>query len=268
LNPTKTEIVEVPQPVQELWVSTLHSYPIRATTANATINDVVAFFSHAADLARVYPRHGVVRYALSGARDFPISRLGWRTFEGLVLSAASADPTTFPVALDLLQWHATRSGGTISRAALADVIEAQIARHAPLKNASEVAWAIWAALRFRVRLSESAAKEVSSLSDDVVALLALDARKARLFPAGTLDTSSWQTLVRDPDVLRTDHWLLGYESEGHGWLRGAAAAIQADPFFRELKRASVHFYSRRRPYLPFTGPAAPLPGGALPTWSV
>ena len=82
LNPVKTMIVQTPEPFQELWVSELLTYPIRTRSAKTTINDVLAYFSHAAGLARTYPRHAVLRYALTRARDFRIARVGWRTSRG------------------------------------------------------------------------------------------------------------------------------------------------------------------------------------------
>ena len=188
--------------------------------------------------------------------------------EGLVLTSMSAEPTAFPVAIDLLKTQSRWIGIAVGRAALSDVIEAQIARHAPLRNASEVAWGLWVALDFRIRLSAEAASAVSEIEDDVVALLALDARSRRLFPAGTLDTTFWRSLLSDPDVLHTEHWLLAYEADGHGWLRTARAAVAGDTFFRELKRDNVRFYDRSKRRRPFTGPAAPLPGGQLPLFSI
>ena len=138
----------------------------------------------------------------------------------------------------------------------------------PLRNASEVAWALWAALQFKVRLTTSAASAVSEIEDDVVALLALDARARRLFPAGTVDTSVWRSLLSDPDVLLSEHWLLAYEAEGHGWLRTAGPVIAAHSFFRELKADDVRFYDRGKRRPPFSGPAAPVPGGQLPVFSL
>src|SRR5262249_221181 len=69
-------------------------------------------------------------------------------------------------------------------------------------------------------------------------------------------------------ALTSEHWLLAYESAGQGWLNTAASAISADPFFSVLDQAGIRFYNPNPAPPPFSGPAAPLPGGQLPTASV
>lgn len=148
----------------------------------------------------------------------------------------------------------------MEKAGSREVIESLIERHAPLRNASEVAWALWAAMQLEITLSAKAAKAVSQMDDDFVALLALDARERGRLPASALKVASWEAMIKDPTVLLEEHWLLAYEATVRGWLSGGQAHVTADSFFNTLMLGDVHFYDKHPPKAPFTGPAAPLPG--------
>jgi hypothetical protein len=267
VNHPKSTIDEVPIGLQPSWVTDLRTFPVEKGGTSGTLNDVVAFFSHALELARMSRNEGILKYATLRAREFEIGKSGWRTFEGLVLAAVSADPTVLPVALDLLNTQSSRVGTTISRLAVADVLEPMILRHAALRNGSEVAWAIWTGIELRVDFSSEVASAVASVEDDIVALVALDARRRGRFPTG-LDTSVWRRLVNDPKGLVGPHWLLTYESQRKGWLTSGRVAVRADPFFSMLNRAQVGFYDATPKRRPFTGTAGPEPGWALPAWYV
>jgi hypothetical protein len=264
INPRKTSIVGVPDPLQESWVSDLLRFPVRSGSATQTLNDSIAFFSHAFELARRNPTDGVLKYAVLRARSFPIQARGWRTFEGLVLAAVSADPTTLPAAFDLLDEHSRKLGAQISRKAVFETLEPLIVRHATLRNGSEVAWALWTALAFDIRLSREVGRAVSQMEDDFVALLALDAEQRGRLPAGSLDKTSWVALASSAQALTEEHWLMTYEGQHQGWLHEGQPAVAADPFFSVLDQAGVSFYVMHPPRAPFTGPAGPLPGGTIP----
>jgi hypothetical protein len=150
---------------------------------------------------------------------------------------------------------------------MSDVVESIIQRHAVLRNGSEVAWAIWAAIELEIDLSAGAAGHVSTMEDDIVALVALDARRRGRFPTG-LDPKTWRGFVQDPGALTGPHWLLTYESQRKGWLRSGRTLVQTDPFFSLLDRARVSFYETRPLRAPFTGTAGPGLGSALPSWYV
>lgn len=261
VNPYKTRIFELPHPFDATWKQELAAFPIRAAS-RAQTNDTIAFFSLAAELAQ---RHaGALLYALRKSNGIGVSSSGWPIFEGLVWSVVSNEPTTMAFALDLLRAKAAQAGRRVRKRAASEVIEALIERNAPVRNGSEVAWALWAALLLDVRMTANAATAVSSMDDDFVALLALDADSRGLFPVGALDKSGWETLVKYTQVLRSDHWLLAYEGTRKGWLKSAASRVQRDAFFSVLLANGISFYDPRPARQPFTGPAAPIPGAPLP----
>jgi hypothetical protein len=149
-----------------------------------------------------------------------------------------AEPTTMPLAMDLIDFHAARVGSTVARQPIKDMIEAIIDRHSVLGDGSEVAWALWAALHWKINLSGDASGLTSRMSDDVVAVLALHAQAEGLF-ATQLELNHWNSLVQQAAALTDEHWLLTYEGCAQGWLMGGAPAIQGDPFFVALKNAGA-----------------------------
>jgi hypothetical protein len=262
VNPFKTYVLELPQPFNATWKRELASFPIRNGTPTQTLNDTIALFSRAAEVGTRHP--GALLYALRKCNSIPPHLRTWATFEGLVWSVVSVEPTTMAVALDLLTVKAAQAGASVRKAAAAEVIESLIHRHAPLRNSSEVAWAIWAAIALEVDLTAIAAQDVASMEDDFVALLALHADSSGRFPAGALDKTNWETLINYDAVLKGDHWLLAYESTRKNWLTSAQPRVAADPFFSILLKGGVYFYDENPVRDPFTGPAAPLPGTTIP----
>jgi hypothetical protein len=144
---------------------------------------------------------------------------------------------------------------------LAEVFESLISTHAPRGQGSEVAWALWGALAWNVALSGDAATLVSEMEDDVVALLSLHADAEGLFPPGALDTTKWANLVTQPEVLRSEHWLLAYEANQQRWLE--TPAVAADRIFSAMSAADVSFYDLGEASPQFPSGGRGIPGGKL-----
>lgn len=262
LNPKKTRIVDLPRGLEGAWSIELKSINIRAKKSPvAQRNDMLAFFSRAFELAATHPSESVLRYAVSHVQRLDVSSSAWRSFHNCVLSAASADPSTLPVALGTLYEVARLGGHIVPKGPLSEVLESVILRHAPRAQGSEVAWAIWGDLAWNVELSNEAAVLIDTMEDDIVALLAMHASARGLFPRGSLTKNSWAALVAQPDVLEGEHWLLAYEANQQGWL--TTPAVQADSKFSAMSSAGVSFYDQnnRKAQFPEAGRAAP--GGAL-----
>jgi len=262
INPSKTKILELPQPFDEAWTHELSTFPIRDSDSSSTLTDLVALFSRASALSR--SATGPLKYALFRSRAARIEEAGiWGPFQNLVWSAVSGEPTTMATALDLLAEKAKHIGLPVDEEGAAEVIEGLISTHSPVRNASELAWSLWAAVALNVQLSRDAAQAVSSIEDDFVALLALHAESQGLFPAG-LDHSHWEALTDYDAVLKGPHWLLAYEGSVRNWLDAPTKRIGKDPFFKVLRRRRVRFYDTDPKRNPFTGPSGPLPGGLVP----
>jgi hypothetical protein len=183
-----------------------------------------------------------LKYALRRSGDLPVNGTWWDTYQGLVLSVVSAEPTATPVGLDLLRQKSQEIREPVDKEALAEVVESQIMSHAPLRNGSEVAWALWAAISFEVDLTKDVAKLLAAMGDNFVALLALDAQAKGRFPSTDLDLTNWETLVGAADAPNGQHWLLAYEGTAQGWLESARPGVERDSFLSILKDRDVRFY--------------------------
>jgi hypothetical protein len=186
----------------------------------------------------------VIRYAVARVQNENIAPPGWRAFQNCILGAVGADASSLPRALGTLHQVGKAGGHTVAKLPLGDSLEAAIMRHAPRGEGSEVAWALWGALTWSISLGAESARLVSNMNDNIVALLGLDADAKGLFPAGALNKQSWQNLLSEPDVLRGEHWLLGFEANRQGWL--ACPAVATDAVFSQIENGKVSFYDTAR----------------------
>jgi len=262
LNPRKTELCELPVPLEDNWSIDIRTFEIRDTSATAQRNDITALFSKALEIALQRPNDSVLRYAVGRVSDINVRPGAWRTFQNCLLTAATADPSTLAAVLGTLYQVGAKGGHVVARFPLAEVFEKLISVHAPRGQGSEVAWALWGALAWNVSLSDEAARLVSEMEDDVVALLSLHAHAEFLFPPASLNTAKWTNLVNQPDVLRGEHWLLAYEADRQGWL--PTPVIAADPIFAAMTVAGVSFYDVTEAVPQFPAGGRGIPGGNLP----
>ncbi|PYP88300.1 MAG: hypothetical protein DMF61_06835 [Blastocatellia bacterium AA13] len=265
LNPRKTKIEELPKLLDDEWAIDLGRFNLRdSSSPKGQRNDILALFSRAFEFAEDHPHESVLRYTVGRVRSLDVHANAWRAFQNCLLNAAGADPSTMAGALGTLHLVANAGGHTVFKTALAETFESVIHRHAPRAEGSEVAWALWGALAWSVPLSEETAKLVSKMDDDIVALLALDVDYRDLFPPGTLDRSLWATVVNEPDVLSSQHWLLAYEANQKTWLE--CPGVAADPIFSGMSKAGVSFYDPSRGAPMFPEAAHALPGGLVPDY--
>ena len=167
-------------------------------------------------------------------------------------------------ALDVLAEKVRETGFNVDIGAARETIESLILTNSPIRNASEVAWGLWAAIALGIELGDDVAEQVSVVEDDLVALLALHVDDLGLFSSNALDRSVWEAAAAESDALSGPHWLLAYEGVVQSWLGVSRKNIRQDSFFKVLSARRVRFYDTDPARSPFTGPAGPLPGGLVP----
>lgn len=262
LNPRKTRIVELPQGISDSWAVELARFAIREK-ANPVgqRNDILSLFSRAYELSVANPEDSILRYAIARVQNVDMAGDGWRSFQNCVLGAGAADASALHVALGTLYQVGAKGGHAIAKSPLAEVFERVIANHAPKGHGSEVAWALWGALAWKVPLSAAAAGLVGNMDDDIVALLALDAEANQLFPHGSLNKQNWTIIANSPDILKSEHWLLAYEGHRKGWVTCQSVAAHAE--FSGMYNANVSFYDQAQNVPQFPPGARSLSGGDL-----
>ena len=88
---------------------------------------------------------------------------------------------------------------------------------------------------------------LSRSTDNIIALLALDAQSRGLAPGG-IDVSAWRAFMTGDDLFGKQ-WLLSYEANFKNWLPShvnAADHVTLDSDFGFLKRHGVYFYDVNR----------------------
>ncbi len=253
VNPAKTRIVQSPHPFDAPWVLDLTNYHFRkAQTIQA--KDLVRYFDKAFQLSAAFPNDAVLTYAVRRMRGTRVLEANWPLYQNLLLHAVSLDGGLLQDVLYILR--PGLSGREPDLNSLGELVNFQIQRHAPLGQHSEVAWAIWAALVFKVPLEEKSAVDISTVEDSVVALLALDAKSQGLVPTG-LDTSRWEA-YQTTDELYGEQWLLSYQADALGL--GSDNHVQQDPQFKYLRDNRVNVYDKAVP-LTIPSPSAPRLSG-------
>lgn len=245
LNPLKSTVVELLQPLDKAWVNRIRSFELPTPSGGRQRGALLTYFDTALELSQAYPADNVIEYALGRlwvqivkGDDFASSHeLIQNIVLQILLSRPSACVECYQVLLAL-----QAKGLSIDLDRLGTVVNTIIGTNAPLGHSSEVAWAIWASMAFHIKILPPAATALAVSSDDVVILLALDLESKKLVDGG-LDHSRWEPFMNGDELLR-EHWLLSYEGNRQGWLPSVSGTdhVAADPIFKALKNANVSFY--------------------------
>ncbi len=265
LNPQKTEIVELPLPLEAPWAAELRTHKVRsASKAQAT--DINFLFDRAFTLARGYPNASVLSYAISCLRNVTVHPDNWELLQYLLLHCVLVEPGTFLYVTSRLI-ELSSGGYSLDSGSISRVMNDQIVHHAPRAHGSEVAWAIWTLMRFGISIEPAASNAVANMEDSIIALLALDANARGLIPGG-LNTTRWQSFMTK-DELYGDNWLLAYEAKIKGWLNsvGGGDHVQADLNFAYLQSKGVYFYDPGRT-LAVTPTGVSLASGRTPHFTI
>jgi hypothetical protein len=240
LNPKKTSIQDLPQPIERPWAHELRQFNIRGSQ-KAQHNDLVGYFDKVFELGRAFPDENVAGYGVARLRSTRLSESNFSLFQKLLAQAAmTASSTVSEVVVQLLERQAV--GLQPNLAALEELFNRVIIVHAPLGHGNEVAWCLWGAMVFGTRVCEAATSAMASLDDSVVAILALDAESRGLVDGGS--TLGLVTSRINGDDLLGENWLLAYEANVHGWCGASSGGdyVKSVPAFSLLKKAGVRFY--------------------------
>jgi hypothetical protein len=238
LNAEKTRTLHASIRIGNTWPAEL-----RASRVN-TARGLEHYFVKAFQFANDFPRDNVLDFAIKRTRGFTVRQEDWAIYESFLLKAARANATVIPAVVQILVSY-NFSKYRLGRDRIGKLIEDLIAKNAPLAHHAEVAWALFLAKGLRIRVSRNAARAVSGLENAICALLALDLR-ARGLVQPPLDTGLWQLSMTGPGLL-SHMWLLAYEADLKGWLRGSSAKfVDNDKYFSILKQRRISFYDEMR----------------------
>jgi len=240
LNPLKTKIIELPEPVEQNWVSALRKFEIRAYPKQES--DLIDFFSTAFTESKKHKTNSVLAYALSRIdkeKIMPDKRV-WPSLEGLIYQSIAVESGCIRNAT-LLLCRLAVSGYPINKELLSRTITNIISIAITHSHGSEIAWALWLAICFEIQINEDISKKLSRTKDPIIALLSLHGKKLGLLPS--LDVEMWRAL-HIKESLYDENWLLAYEANVKGWLSPKTGGdfVGVNVTFKHLKNNNVQFY--------------------------
>lgn len=238
LNPRKTRIIELPSTLDTSWAQELSSFAIGSQRANVLQSQLIRYFSRAFELARLFPGDPVLKYAV---RRIPAedTRTASLMLQRLLFQTAAADPGTLQTALYVTYKH-RQSGGSVDKPLMERALSSILCRHSGLQHGGDIAWALWGAVVFDIRLSDQVADAIESVYDPIAVLMALFAESRNVF-SRPLQKSQWTAMAQGTELFEST-WLLAYEAFGHGWLPSLTADPAAsDSFFAAARTNGVQF---------------------------
>ncbi|MBX3357330.1 MAG: RNA-directed DNA polymerase [Phycisphaeraceae bacterium] len=257
LNPRKTEVVALPQPLDFRWAMELRQ-AARGIGGRRTQRDsLVDLFERSFSLIAGGTREHVLRYAVGLVQEEFLHPDNWPVYEKLLWQASHVEPAILPAVLgEVLRYRdmGLADGGEapIDLEMAGDVLNRHIMRSLRQATSHEVAWAVWGLAALERSMEKDAAVAACKSVDAVVAVMMLLADERGIIDKG-FTTDAW-TDAAAPEALATGVWLLAYEAGVRGTKLGSLAAGQgwsASPFeemFEKMKRAGVTFTADRFGY--------------------
>lgn len=248
LNDTKTEIIELPFPSQSKWLKRLFD----VEPGKNKLKYARKVLDEAFELRAEHPNEPVIRYALQLIGDALKEEANWQELQYPLMSLALYEPGLLPQIIDVVDFHRSYSSVKTDIWKFSETAYALMDDAIPRSHLSEISWAIWAHILFKMPLDRVQSQRLADMNCSVVGLLVLDALKQGLAPH-YLDTTLLQSSM-SADELFGPNWLLAYESDVKGWPKGRAHSGYASSVhgFKELAKAGVTFYEplRTERYLP------------------
>lgn len=242
LNPTKTEIIELPHPIEPLWTSRLRTFVFRDAGTRGQRTDLTAYFDNAFELARAAPNEGVFKYAIPRLNAVDVGEDNWQIFQYLLSQCVRGEPACLPQVCDQIFYYRAIEHRTVDINLWTACLEQTILERLPLGQASEALWALWMMRHLRIPMSNVIEKAVDACEDSPVALMALSMAHNRL---GNPVSFTRLHAFAEPSELYGRHWLLCFEGNRQGWLvpPSGVDALRAYPHFDFLRSQNVSFFN-------------------------
>lgn len=241
LNLKKTSIIQLPAPIESLAISKLRTYNFDPKNTGRQKNQIIDYFGQAFTLSGEYVDDPILKYAVSKLSGLAIISANWSLCENLLLQCAIVEPSTLEVVLNQIVRYRDK-GYSLDLQNIGEVFNKIIARHAPLRHASEVAWALWGLMVLGILVSSDSATKAATMNDSIIALLMLDAKQKGLV-SSSIDLSHFKSYMYTEELYGAQ-WLLAYEANIKSWLPSKTRGdhVSKDNCFSFLKTNGVYFY--------------------------
>lgn len=265
LNENKTRILSVLDEEENNWTTNLKSFVFTEADYEAfgsfddpfefdekgykkaiaeEKNQIYAFFQSAFEISKKYGNYNVMKFALKRSAHVKFHEDAWKVYESYLFRIGRVFPNVLQIVCELLFTYKKR-GYTINQTLLQELVFNTIQESAPLEKHSELAWALWIAKEFSVKITKSVAQTVLTTTNPICVLIFLDLQSRGLIPK-SVNTQRWKNLLVE-DSLKNENWLLAYESAVKGWLKPKDPNfIKKNKFFNVLRKHKISFYDTKK----------------------
>jgi hypothetical protein len=240
LNTSKTRIIELPESLDALPVSTLRTFFFRDAGTSGQKNDLTSYFNMVFEYLKKSPEEGLIKYAIARLNGVEIKAENWLFYQNILAQCIMAEPACLPQVCDQVILYKNHDY-KIARKLWSDCLNLVISERVPMGLSSEAAWAMWLLKVLNIKLLRKGSIAINDCEDSIVCLMGLG-----LCSVGLADVSYFSSLNRFSDSigLYDDQWLLCYQGNLMKMLgsKSGKKNLVNDPFFDYLQNSSVSFF--------------------------
>ena len=254
LNPLKTKIVPIEEILEDSWSHELQNFTFSPVTL-VQRRQLHYFFEVAHRIYTSQRDEAVIRFALGRLSAIVIKKQNWNVLQTHLLRCVLGFPSTLQE-VGLLFFTYEKLGYAPDLARLDVALNLIVTEHLPLQHHSEVAWALWLALHFNIKISCPLGRTDVRNSTSTTLLLLLALRDKKLLTA-KLD-KRWLRPFARSDLLYDEGWLFTYEAARRNWLPKIQGkdVVKSDTFFAILSKNDVTFFDTTQLPTPVFEPKA------------
>jgi hypothetical protein len=243
INPRKTRIDQLPVELDYPWRTSLADYKFpheRKTTRRSILN----YFNLMFRLLHENSFEPVIPYGIACLRSADLDPDVWPVLQALLCQCLLADPSCLRSVFQLIEKNKELEPSQL----FGDVLNKIISSHVALGHGSEIAWALWVAVKLGMKIHDSVVIELKKSEDPIVRLSAIRARAEGLIS----DANAFNNWVNSLSTgnLNGDQWLFAYESNIHEWLPSSEDYVAQDDHFSLLKEKGITFLNLEQDELP------------------
>ena len=236
LNPDKTAILSISDEAKEAWVFAFGSFKL-GDSKQWQRDSLAKLTELAISLHARNSDNAVGKYAIKIIASKPIDPGNVDFAIACCLRLTSISPSAVPEVIAFILTY-ENLGYSIDRAPLKRYIENAISRGTPVGNDMEVAWALWLALKLKIKLAKTSRVVLEKTASSLVALLGKTLSETGMLSAKFApEIASSKPTVGD---FVQDRWLLYYEGSRRKWF-GWTAAELSKSYLAEVHKADVNF---------------------------
>lgn len=230
LNPYKTKIIKLPEPLEPQWVSVLNSLPKNS-------RELLSYMSKLFEYSIKYPDDEVLKFGLARLKDLRFISGTSEVIVSFILNVIIHEPGAIPLACEMIV-----SGNIKITPQIKETIHEALIYSSEYGYEFELTWLLWLCGIKKIAIDFDVARKLSLIDNSFVALATLELRSQGLINNG-LDVKLWESKM-NAEELYEDNWLLAYEAYVKGWLPSLSGKdyVTNDPFFKILKNNNIEFF--------------------------